>query len=184
MKNKHFISSCVIVCLELFFLFSAFYLYQFVLSSVSEISLKHTITFLVVQNLILAVLSLAVYLYLIIQDRKKMSVSPFQSLKIMTYSGELKEEIILIDKQALFIAGKERKEIFVKNIETGYSEQIEYAVLNLVSGYWYIEAMSKQYPIGLKKENESMVYKLKPEIPYKLSKNDIIYVNASKILVN
>lgn len=84
---------------------------------------------------------------------------------------------------SLFIAKKGKNEIVIDHTQKNELDSYEYAVLNFVSGHWYIEVLSGKYPVGLKKENDSVIYKLKLGMPYKLNVNDIIYIDSNKILL-
>lgn len=78
---------------------------------------------------------------------------------------------------------QETGEVLIHTAESGSLEAEEGAVLNLVAGCWYLEILTGDYPVGLKRETEEMVYKLKKGMPYRLSTQDMIYLNRSKILV-
>lgn len=59
----------------------------------------------------------------------------------------------------------------------------EYAVLNRVDNLWYIERVSDIRSVGLKRAGEQYVYKLKPDILYKLNINDTVYIENERLLL-
>jgi hypothetical protein len=60
---------------------------------------------------------------------------------------------------------------------------VEYAVINRVENYWYIERVSEARSVGLKRAGEQYIYKLKVGMCYRLHVNDVIYVENDRLLV-
>jgi hypothetical protein len=58
-----------------------------------------------------------------------------------------------------------------------------YAVINRVGGDWFIERLSDEYGISIKRADENLVYKLKINLNYKLGAYDILYVGADRFLI-
>jgi len=65
----------------------------------------------------------------------------------------------------------------------GASVSEEYATINRVGGYWYLERLSDERKVALKRVADQYIYNLKPSVPYKLSKDDIIYIENERMLV-
>ena len=62
----------------------------------------------------------------------------------------------------------------------------EFAVINRVNDFWYIERVSDERSVGLKRageQREQYVYKLKTGLCYKLQVNDVIYIENERLLV-
>lgn len=59
----------------------------------------------------------------------------------------------------------------------------EHAVLNYAGGVWYLESLSTTNRVGIRKEGNSIVYRLKAMTPYKISAGDIIFISHEKIAV-
>lgn len=184
MENKHFISKMILICAITYFTISGAYLYHAILPIMTEEPAKAIVQFMVVQNgtgAVVLILGGTFYYFL---GKIRTFASPFRSLKVLSSEGKYTEEIPLKDRRSLFIARKNRDGISIDNKEIRAMDQEPYAVLNLVSGHWYIEAIGSQCPVGLRKEDQGVVYKLRPNIPYKLSAKDIIYVDKNKIIID
>lgn len=59
----------------------------------------------------------------------------------------------------------------------------EYAVLNCIENYWYVERISDERSVGLKRAGEQYVYKLKTGMCYRLHGNDILYIENQRLLI-
>ena len=59
----------------------------------------------------------------------------------------------------------------------------DYAVINRVENYWYIERVAEAKNVGLKRAGENYIYKLKVGMCYRLHVNDIIYIENERLLV-
>lgn len=186
MKNKQLIDKwikSILVCLGIYFLISCYYLYNHVLLLTTKQPLRNMTYYLISQNIIIALVLLTGFICWKTIKQKKTQVSSIQSLTIISKSGTLQMERTLDNIHSLFIAKKGKNEIVIDHTQKNELDSYEYAVLNFVSGHWYIEVLSGKYPVGLKKENDSVIYKLKLGMPYKLNVNDIIYIDSNKILL-
>ena len=67
--------------------------------------------------------------------------------------------------------------IYKKEIQDRYI----YSVCNLTAGVWYIKAFPGSRALGTRKGGESIIYRLKEELPYMISGQDIIYAGTCKI---
>lgn len=59
----------------------------------------------------------------------------------------------------------------------------EHAVLNNVSGVWYIEDIDSVNGVGIKKANKRVKNRIKHENPYPIGNGDTIYIANTRILV-
>ena len=58
-----------------------------------------------------------------------------------------------------------------------------YAVVNRVENEWYVERISEERTVALKRAGEQYIYKLKMGMCYRLNLNDILYVEKERLLV-
>lgn len=59
----------------------------------------------------------------------------------------------------------------------------EHAVLNYAGGFWYLEVLDGTGRVGIRKDGDSMVYRLKAMTHYKVNPGDLIYISHEKIAV-
>lgn len=169
--------------LELFFIANIVCLWNIGdIASKDEAAYK-IIVFLMFQNGIAFIL-LGAISYLIWknqEDRKKND--PFHSFIITTSAGKPIREVFLEGKKSLCFVKKSGKDFVCEEIGENHSGDFVFATLNLHEGNWYIEAMTEHYPVGLRRGEESVIYRLKTAIPYRLYPSDIIYMDSNKILI-
>lgn len=180
--NKRWIH-IIFISLELFLIGSTVFLYNHILSINMEDSLRKFVYFEISQNIILAAVFFAAYLYYQTQIDKNIYSSPYKSLAVVSETGKRKEAVALYNKRSLSVGKTQQNDICIEEKGKASDGASEYAVLNLVSGYWYIEALLPQYPIGIRRGNEGVTYRLKTATPYLISSEDIIYIDTCKILV-
>jgi len=58
----------------------------------------------------------------------------------------------------------------------------EHAVLNFAGGFWYIEDLDSKNGVGIKRQGEEYALRLNPNVLYKISVGDIIYISKVKIV--
>ena len=172
-----------IIGVELIFVGNITYLHYVRHSLATEKTLYQIILFLMIQNGLLS-LSTGIICFCIWEKNKEIvKTSPFCSFVIVNKSGKKIREVFLEDKKSFFLVKKNGKELIC--IETGQTDFREpiYAVFNLFEGNWYIENVSEQYPIGIRRGEEAVIYRLKNNMPYRLCPSDIIYMDSTKILI-
>ncbi|HBA97505.1 MAG TPA: hypothetical protein DCZ23_05295, partial [Lachnospiraceae bacterium] len=82
------------------------------------------------------------------------------------------------------ITGKaDGKEVFIEDYKKEVKGRYIYGVCNLIAGIWYIEAFPGSHALGIRKGGESVIYRLKEELPYRISGQDIIYAGTCKIMM-
>lgn len=180
MKNK-FLSKGLFLCLELYFVINIFCILIYLFAIETEKSIQIIAKLFLIQNIVFASLSGVGYYYFT-KAWKNSYIAPSYSFVIMKNEGKQIKNISSQGYCSLFILKKEN-DVVIETIEAVDSSITNFAVLNKVEDDWYIEVLSGKYPVGLKKRNDTIVYKLKDTIPYKLSEGDIIYINTNKILV-
>ncbi|MCL2815618.1 MAG: hypothetical protein FWD23_13540 [Oscillospiraceae bacterium] len=104
-------------------------------------------------------------------------------LTVLKESGDIKSEYQLANKKALIIGKSNRDENELEYSGTGGAFKYEYAVLNLEKNYWYIEAVSESYGVGIKKEHDSIFRRLRTGKPCLMGKNDVIEIAGERIIV-
>lgn len=85
----------------------------------------------------------------------------FHTLVKLSKDGECKEEISLDDSVSIALW--------------------QAAVMNQVQGNWYLEVLPDTLPVGLRRETDSFIYRLKVGMRYPLQQHDMIYMGNEKI---
>lgn len=178
MKTNSFFKKGIVFCLELYFIINFFYLTWYVLDLAVDKSTEIITFLLICQNIMFAFVVAAIYVY---GQKKNKNQVPY-SLVISSDEGKIVKKVPLYQEQSFFII-KKGNELFVEYSDKKEAEIYIFAVLNFISGDWYLESFSAKYPIGLKKIQDSVIYKLKTTMPYKLSYGDLIYIDNKKIRI-
>jgi pSer/pThr/pTyr-binding forkhead associated (FHA) protein len=107
-------------------------------------------------------------------------------LCLLDEEGEITKEWSLEGETSLLI-GKSTSEGEVDiDLSTAEYESLinnEHAMLNCVSGAWYIEDFDSLNGIGIKKAEKRIKSKLRHESPYRIHTGDILYIANTRILV-
>ncbi len=92
-----------------------------------------------------------------------------------------------IDEQTSLLIGKSsasnQADIDLSGTEYESLINYEHAVLNCVSGVWYIEDIDSVNGVGIKKAHKRVKNRLKHENPYPIGNGDTIYIANTRILV-
>ena len=184
MKHSRFII-VISICFILFFFGISVYLYdalQTVLLNTVYQSLGYTLMAVLIFFLLMSTIIL---IYCIDKSKKKeIKYTSISTLVFMSDNGEVKKELDISERQSVLIGKGEMVDIDLSYFMTEEKAvAAEHAVLNLVDSYWYIEAITENYKVGLRHEYDNTIYKLKYFTPYKLTADDIIYVSDIKIIV-
>ncbi|CAM5203298.1 FHA domain [Lysinibacillus sphaericus] len=108
-----------------------------------------------------------------------------QKIVLLNERGAEVEEWLLNDKTSMLIGkSSSEQEVDIDLTGTEYESLINYehAVLNCVSGMWYIEDIDSVNGVGIKKAHKRVKSSLKQENPYRLNSGDIIYIANTRIL--
>lgn len=92
-----------------------------------------------------------------------------------------------IDDQTSLLIGKSsadnKADIDLSGTEYESLINYEHAVLNNVSGVWYIEDIDSVNGVGIKKAHKRVKNRIKHESPYPIGNGDTIYIANTRILV-
>lgn len=182
MKQKQWIYTSIMLALEFFFLGMLYYLYDVVLPNVSRRAVISILYCMMLQCIAAAVVLFLFYLLWIAEHRNKKVKSVLSSFTIIE-SGKKKAELIIQNQSSFFVVKNKKGEVIISSTDNIDKTWMECGVFNLVSGNWYLEALSPRCPIGLKREEGGIVYRLKEQIPYQLRRDDIIYIHTTKIVL-
>ena len=159
--------------------------------------------FMLILNLNIAI----IFLYLAIFKDKEENEYIIKSNKIINHFNILNSlsRISLLNEQdniikswdlygkTALVIGKDRKnqynkvtlvDINLNNCTYATLIDVEHAVLNYSNGCWYIEDLHSKNGISIQKKLENKKYKLSPAEPYKLEKDDTIYLGLTKLKVD
>ncbi len=174
----------ILACLFIYLLIQIYYLSSYILPFAQGESWEKLASLLLIQSVFFSGCILAVFVCDLWQHRKRECTSPFVSFLLVSGEGKIKHEFFLQNKRSFLITGKkDGKEVFLEDAGMPQPGRFIYGVCNLTEGNWYLEALSSKRAMGLKRENETMIYKIKEEIPYLLRKSDVIYADTCKILI-
>ena len=95
-------------------------------------------------------------------------------------------ELVIEDKTSLLI-GKNTKDEKV-NIDLNssiYSNLVDdkHAVLNYAAGKWFVEDLSSEYGVRIKKRDDDIIYRLVNDTPCEIKCGDILYIAKIKLLL-
>lgn len=119
-------------------------------------------------------------------DLSEEPITEVSRLILLTDTGEPTKEWPVQGETSLLI-GKTTKERVadVDLSDREYASLIshEHAVLNYVSGVWYIEDLDSTNGIGIERKGETRIDKLKHESPYRVNSGDTIYIANIRIML-
>lgn len=162
--------------------YQIFYLCFYLLPSTADKTNKSIIFIFLVQSVFVVAAMFSIIMVLIFHYHKKKQNSPYETVYLVTGDGKIKNRFLLQGRKSFIITGKpDGKEVFIEDYGKLRHDKYIYGVCNLVSGIWYLEAFPGSRPLGIRKGGESVIYRLKEEIPYPVSCQDIIYVDNCKI---
>ena len=147
------------------FIFSVYFIYNLFLAQL--------IVFSVVACLILIFVAMPLY------DKMRGATNEISKIVLLSEMNVPVDEYTLFGRTYMLIGRSETSYISLGTDRVAN----EYAVINRVKNYWYIERVSDERNVGLKRAGEQYVYKLKPGLCYKLQINDTIYVENERLLV-
>ncbi len=184
MKKSQTAGRGILACLSAYLLIQIYYLSSYIIPSARGEPWEKLASLFLVQSVFFAACILAVFIYDFLQMKKRDDTSPFASVLLVSGDGKIKNEFLLQGKHSFIITGKkDGKEVFIEDVQNPEPGKYLYGICNLTGGCWYLEVLSCKRPVGLRRENENVVYKLKEEIPYPLCKSDVIYADTCKIVI-
>lgn len=165
-----------------YLLLQVFYLCFYLLPSAADKTDKSIIFIFLVQSVFFAAAIFSIMLVLISRYQESENPSPYETVYIITGDGKIKNRFLLQGRQSFIITGKpDGKEVFIEDYKKSVQGRYIYGVCNLVAGVWYIEAFPGSRLLGIRKGGEGVIYRLKEELPYMVSCQDIIYAGTCKI---
>lgn len=184
MRNKIFliiIDVCFILCVSGITVFTY-------LTFRDDIKTDSIVFIMLVQNMTFVVLALIALIYIALSKKEQdapddISVPYVSKLLKLNEAGDIKSEYDLKNKKSLIIGQNEHEENELIYAVVGGSLKYEYAVLNLEKNYWYIEAISEIWGVGIRKEYDGLFRRLKNDKPCLIGKNDVIEIAGEKIIV-
>lgn len=184
MKTNPFAGRCILACIFAYLLIQIYYLSNEIMPSAQEGPWRDVVCLFLIQSVFFAVCIFAVFVLLLAERFRRDQTSPFASLLLVNGEGKIKKEVVLQDQHSFLITGaKKGKQIFVEHMLDPDADRYVYGVCNLVRGCWYFEVLSESRPVGLRRGEENVVYRLKEGIPYQLTASDVIYVDTCKIVM-
>lgn len=184
MKTNQIAGRCVLACVFVYLLIQIYYLSNYIVPSATKEPWRDFVCLFLIQSVFFAVCIFAVFIFLFLQRMKRENTSPFEALLLVNSEGKIKREVLLSDKHSFLITGaKNGRDVFIESIQDPDSDRHLYGVCNLVNGRWYFETMIVSRPIGLKRGNENVIYRLKEGMLYQLDAADVIYADTCKIVI-
>jgi len=184
MKTNQIAGRCVLACVFVYLLIQIYYLSNYIVPSATKEPWRDFVCMFLIQSVFFAVCIFAVFIFLFLQRMKRENTSPFEALLLVNSEGKIKREVLLSDKHSFLITGaKNGRDVFIESIQDPDSDRHLYGVCNLVNGRWYFETMTVSRPIGLKRGNENVIYRLKEGMLYQLDAADVIYADTCKIVI-
>lgn len=114
------------------------------------------------------------------------SHTKIRKLVLLNNQGDEIDEWILENQTALVIGKSSREnkvDIDLSGTEYESLISLEHAVLNCVSGKWYIEDIDAINCIGIKKAHNLMKNQLKDGSPHPINSGDTLYIANTRMLV-
>ncbi len=183
MKTNQTAGSCILGCLFAYLLAQIYYLSCYIMPFASGKDWEGIACLFLAQSVFFAACILAASIFFALRKRRQWFCSPFDSLLVVNGEGKVKREILLDNKRSFLITGKkDGREVFVESANPSDPDRRLYAVCNLAGGRWYLEA-SPGHPVGLKRVDGDIIYRLREGISYQLFKSDVIYAGNCKIVV-
>ena len=184
MKTNQIAGRCVLACVFVYLLIQIYSLSKYIVPSATKEPWRDFVCLFLIQSVFFAVCIFAVFIFLFLQRMKRENTSPFEALLLVNSEGKIKREVLLSDKHSFLITGaKNGRDVFIESIQDPDSDRHLYGVCNLVNGRWYFETMTVSRPIGLKRGNENVIYRLKEGMLYQLDAADVIYADTCKIVI-
>lgn len=184
MKVNQIASRCIHAGIFIYLVFQIFYLYYCLLPSAEEKTWEGLVYLCIAQSVLFATAIFCSFLVSFLEYRKKKRSSPFKALYIISGDGKIKNQVLLKGRNSLMVTGKkDGKEVFVENAGEAKEGRYLYGICKLVAGHWYFEVSPDSRPVGIRRGEEGIIYRLKENIPYQLSVQDVIYVDTCKITI-
>ena len=183
MKNKQLIIAISSGALAVFFSFCAIR-FSF-LRLYPESNLLSVYDMLILIAVLCAFAACGVLACVFIDIHRKNSELPKVITKITLLSDTNSTDrlYLLSGKESALIGKGYEAYIDLEHADQSHLISYEHAIVNQIDDNWFLECVSEEYGVGLKRSTDQYVYKLKPGICYKLFINDVIYIAGERLLV-
>ena len=183
MKINQTAGRCILACLLVFLLVQIYYLSSYLIPASPQEPWEELSVLYLVQSVFVTACICAVFFVQLWERVRRDAASPFARLLLVNGDGQVKKEVLLQGRYSFAITGKKNgREVFVETSQILEPGRYLYGTCNLVKGRWYLEAAASDRPIGLKRECDNVIYRLKKEMPYLLLDTDVIYADTYKII--
>lgn len=184
MKINQTAGRCILACVLVFLLVQIYYLSCYIIPAKLQEPWEELAALYLVQSVFAAACICAVFFIQLWERMRRDAKSPVASLLLVNGEGKIKKEVPLQGRHSFAITGKKNgREIYVETSQVLEPDRALYGTCNLVHGRWYLEAAASNRPMGLKRECDNVIYRLKKEMPYPLSDSDVIYADTYKIVL-
>ena len=146
----------------------------------AEYSFIYNVIFAQLIALSTATLIIIIYVIRSLYWQTRYYGSSLSKIVILSDSNTYQSECSLINRNSVLICKAD--EIYFSFLDARFPTE-EYALLNCVNNTWYIERSSDNQNVGIKHAGEQYVYKLKIGIPYKINRNDVVYIDGERLVV-
>jgi hypothetical protein len=136
---------------------------------------------LFVQLLVFAVAALATLIYTVflLLRRARGSTRGITKIIMLSAENEMMDSFSLANRTSALISAGGAVDVGLEN-----DLPVDgYAVANRVGSDWYVERISDERSIAIKRAGDQYVYKMKANLSYRLYANDILYVGDERLLV-
>ena len=183
MKDKERIIAISSGALAIFFSFCAIrFLF---LRLYPESNLRSAYDMFILIAVICAFTACGVLIHVLIEIYRQNNELPkiITKITLLSDSNSTEKLFLLSGKESALIGKGDEAYIDLENADKSHLISYEHAILNQVDDNWFLECVSEEYEVGLKRSNNQYVYKLKPGICYKLFVNDVLYIAGERLLV-
>ena len=170
MKINQTAGRCILACLLVFLLVQIYYLSCYLIPASPQEPWEELSVFYLVQSVFVTACICAVFFVQLWERVRRDAASPFARLLLVNGDGQVKKEVLLQGRYSFVITGKKNgREVFVETSQ-------------ILEPGRYLYGTASDRPIGLKRECDNVIYRLKKEMPYLLLDTDVIYADTYKII--
>jgi len=104
-------------------------------------------------------------------------------ITLLSNANAFEKEFVLGKRVSVLIGKSSEAYINLEDLEKNHLIANEHAVMNRVRNIWFIERLSDEYSVGLRRVNNQCVYKLKTGVCYRLYANDVLYIANKRLFI-
>jgi amino acid transporter len=183
MKNKEKLIALFGGALTIFFSFCAMRL--LFLRLYPESNLRSVYDLLSLVFAVCALTACGILIYALVELNRQNNELPkiITRITLLTDSNSTDRLFLLSGKESALIGKGDEAYVDLEHAEQSHLISYEHAILNQVADNWYLECVSEEFEVGLKRAANPYVYKVKPGICYKLYINDVLYIAGERLLL-